>query len=188
MFLQCHFLFYLFFSPFKKLFLNFILCWGVGFPGGATVKKTNLPVSPGDSRDVGLTLHWEGPLEKEMATHSSFAAWRIPWTEEPGGLQSMGSQIDTRLKQLSMHAGVVCLPLATGMEPPPAGLLPLTLWRKACPLPSELCVGPDGPAEVEQIAGRCWLRPDGPFLAEGGYRSFHFGPVDSLWKYYMVFP
>ena len=38
------------------------------------------------------TLGWEDPLEKEMATHSSILAWRIPWTEEPGGLQSMGSQ------------------------------------------------------------------------------------------------
>ena len=42
------------------------------------------------------TLVWsmgqEDPLEKEMATHSSIIAWRIPWTEEPGGLQSMGSQ------------------------------------------------------------------------------------------------
>ena len=38
--------------------------------------------------------HWAGkiPLEKEMATHSSILAWRIPWTEEPGGLQSMVSQ------------------------------------------------------------------------------------------------
>ena len=35
------------------------------------------------------SLSWEDPLEKEMATHSSFLAWRIPWTEEPGGLQSM---------------------------------------------------------------------------------------------------
>ena len=35
---------------------------------------------------------WEDSLEKEMATHSSILAWRIPWTEEPGGLQSMGSQ------------------------------------------------------------------------------------------------
>ena len=35
---------------------------------------------------------WEDPLEKEMATHSSTLAWRIPWREEPGGLQSMGSQ------------------------------------------------------------------------------------------------
>ena len=38
------------------------------------------------------SLGQEDPLEKEMATHSSSLAWRIPWTEEPGGLQSMGSQ------------------------------------------------------------------------------------------------
>ena len=37
-------------------------------------------------------LGWEDPLEKEMATHSSVLAWEIPWTEEPGGLQSIGSQ------------------------------------------------------------------------------------------------
>ena len=35
---------------------------------------------------------WEDPLEEEMTTHSSVLAWRIPWTEEPGGLQSTGSQ------------------------------------------------------------------------------------------------
>ena len=38
------------------------------------------------------SLGWEDPLEKEMATHSSILAWRIPWTEEPGSLQSMGLQ------------------------------------------------------------------------------------------------
>ena len=38
------------------------------------------------------SLGWEDPLEKEMATHSSIPAWGIPWTEEPGGLQSMESQ------------------------------------------------------------------------------------------------
>ena len=38
------------------------------------------------------SLDWEDPLEKGMATHSSILAWRIPWTEEPGGLQFMGSQ------------------------------------------------------------------------------------------------
>ena len=38
------------------------------------------------------SLGWEDPLEKGMATHSSSLAWRIPWTEEPGGLQFMGSQ------------------------------------------------------------------------------------------------
>ena len=38
------------------------------------------------------SLGWEDPLEKKMATHSSILAWEIPWTEEPGRLQSMGSQ------------------------------------------------------------------------------------------------
>ena len=38
------------------------------------------------------SLGWEDPLEKEMVTHSSTLAWKIPWTEEPGRLQSMGSQ------------------------------------------------------------------------------------------------
>ena len=43
------------------------------------------------------SLGQEDPLEKEMTTHSSILAWRIPWTEEPGGLQSMESQSWTRL-------------------------------------------------------------------------------------------
>ena len=38
------------------------------------------------------SLNWEDPLEKEVATHSSILAWRIPWAEKPGGVQSMGSQ------------------------------------------------------------------------------------------------
>ena len=41
-----------------------------------------------------LSPGWEDPLEKEMATHSNTLAWKIPWMEEPGGLQSMGSQSD----------------------------------------------------------------------------------------------
>ena len=40
----------------------------------------------------GQSLGGEDPLEKEMATHSSILAWRIPWTEEPGGLQATGSE------------------------------------------------------------------------------------------------
>ena len=50
-----------------------------------------------------LSLGREDPLEKEMATHSSILAWKIPWTEEPGGLQFMVLQSQTRLNQLSMH-------------------------------------------------------------------------------------
>ena len=52
----------------------------------------NLPVNLEDLRNAGLILRWEGPLEEGMATHSSILAWKIPWTEEPGGLWSMGSQ------------------------------------------------------------------------------------------------
>ena len=42
---------------------------------------------------VGKVLGWEDPLEEGMATHSSIIAWRIPWTEEPGGLQSMSRRV-----------------------------------------------------------------------------------------------
>ena len=49
------------------------------------------------------SLGQEDPLEKEMATHSSNLAWRIPWTEEPGGLQPMGSESDRT--QLLKHTG-----------------------------------------------------------------------------------
>ena len=58
-----------------------------GFTGGSLIK--NLPA---DAGDVGLILGQDDPLEEEMATHSSILAWRIPWTGEPGRLQSMGSQ------------------------------------------------------------------------------------------------
>ena len=47
------------------------------------------------------SLGWEDPLEKEMAALSSILAWRIHWMEEPGGLQSMGSQSQTRLSDLT---------------------------------------------------------------------------------------
>ena len=52
-----------------------------GFPGGSVVK--NLPANAGD---MGLTPRFERSLEEGMATHSSILAWRIPWTEKPGGL------------------------------------------------------------------------------------------------------
>ena len=53
----------------------------------------------GAAGDTGLILGKEDPLEKDLATHSSILAWRIQWTEEPGGLQCMGSQMNwTRLR------------------------------------------------------------------------------------------
>ena len=48
--------------------------------------------SPANEGDAGWILCLEGPLEEEIATHSCILAWKIPWTEEHGGLQSMGSQ------------------------------------------------------------------------------------------------
>ena len=59
----------------------------LGFPGGSDGKESVRNVG-----DPGLILSWEDPLENGMATHSSILAWRIPWTEEPGGLQSTGWQ------------------------------------------------------------------------------------------------
>ena len=52
----------------------------------------NLPANAEKARTQFQSLSWEDPLEKEMATHFSILAWKIPWTEEPGGLRSMGSQ------------------------------------------------------------------------------------------------
>ena len=51
----------------------------------------NLSANAGDIRDVGSISDQEDPLQKEMATQSRLLAWRITWTEEPDGLQSMGS-------------------------------------------------------------------------------------------------
>ena len=58
-----------------------------GFPGGSEDKAFAC-----NAGDPGLIPGLGRPLEKEMATHSSLLAWRIPWTEEPGGLQSTGLQ------------------------------------------------------------------------------------------------
>ena len=69
----------------------------MSFPGGSDSKE-----SACNEGDLGLIPGWErSPGEKEMATHSSILAWRIPWTEEPGKLQSMGLQ---RVGHDSMHA------------------------------------------------------------------------------------
>ena len=73
-----------------------------GFPGDAakhrqpcgvlrTLTKTHLPMQETQKMQV-LSLGWEDPLEGEMATHSSILAWRIPWSEEAGRVQTMGLQ------------------------------------------------------------------------------------------------
>ena len=64
-----------------------LFSWTWCFSGDSVVR--NLPA---EQETWAQSLGWEDPLEKEMATHSSSLAWEILWTEEPGGLQSMGSQ------------------------------------------------------------------------------------------------
>ena len=65
-----------------------------GLPDGASSKKTknNLPAHTGDVRDAGSITELGRSLKEVTATHSSTLAWRIPWTEEPGRLQSVGLQ------------------------------------------------------------------------------------------------
>ena len=58
-----------------------------GFTGGSLIKSL-----PADAGDVGSILGQHDPLEEEMAAHSNILAWRIPWTRDPGRLQSMGLQ------------------------------------------------------------------------------------------------
>ena len=60
------------------------ILYSLDFPGGSVGKASAYNV-----KDLVGSLGWEDPLEKEMATHSSTLAWKIPWTEEPGRLQSM---------------------------------------------------------------------------------------------------
>ena len=58
----------------------------------------NLPANAEDTGDEGSIPGLGRSLEEEMATHSSILAWRIPWTEEPGGLQPLGLQSPTQLR------------------------------------------------------------------------------------------
>ena len=66
-----------------------------GVPGGPMVKK--LPAKAGHAGNMGLILGSRRSLEEEITTHSSILAWESPRTEEPGGLQPMGSQSRTQL-------------------------------------------------------------------------------------------
>ena len=77
-----------------------------GVPGGSVVKNL-----PGKQEMQVRSLSWEDPLEKEMVTHSSILSGRIPWTEEPGGLQSMqlqtvGHELATREQQQDGRKGM----------------------------------------------------------------------------------
>ena len=72
----------------------------MGFPHSSVGKE-----SACQAEDPGF-LNQEDPLEKETAMHSSLLAWRIPWTEKPGGLESMGSQESDTTQRLNHHRRV----------------------------------------------------------------------------------
>ena len=77
-----------------EFFFNCICCQNISFLGCllGLLSWLSGKESPANQETKAELLGWEDPLEKEMAAHSSIPAWEIPWTEEPGGLQSMGSQ------------------------------------------------------------------------------------------------
>ena len=68
----------------------------MGFPDGSLDKESTC--NAGDTGDAGSVSGRDDPLEEEMAIHSSILAWIIPWTEEPGVWQSIGSQSQTQLR------------------------------------------------------------------------------------------
>ena len=68
----------------------------------------NLPANEGDARDRSSIPGWEDPLEEEMATHSSILAWKIPWTEESGRLQSVGHKESDMTERLTHTHPLSC--------------------------------------------------------------------------------
>ena len=75
-------------QPVCVLWLEYL----IHFHSRASLVAQRLKLLPAMWETWVRSLGWEDPLEKEMATHSSILAWRIPWTEKLGGLQSTGSQ------------------------------------------------------------------------------------------------
>ena len=98
--LHYHLYYNLYSHVYLSLFICFLFCFFIGLsvfyglPGWLNVKESTC--NAGDIETQVQSLGWENPLEKEMATHSSILAWKIPRLEEPWGLQCMGSQkLDT---------------------------------------------------------------------------------------------
>ena len=84
------------------------------------------------------SLGWEDALEKGMATHSSILAWRIPWTEEPGGLQSMGPQSRTGLSNQHTPQGQCLTREGNTQETPEMTLSSVYGWALLGPVPFAL--------------------------------------------------
>ena len=95
------------FSSLEFLFIfTVVYVSSLGFWGGTNGKELDCKCRRYESRVWSLWLlscRQEDALEESLAFHSHILAWWIPWTEDPGGLQSMGSQSQTQLKQLSTH-------------------------------------------------------------------------------------
>ena len=87
------------------MYISLYILWG--FPEGSDGKESACNVA-----DLALILDWDDPMEKEMATHSSILAWRIPLTEVPGGLQPVGSHT------LLSHKEESDLPICNNMDGP----------------------------------------------------------------------
>ena len=85
---------------------NFYL-WHASAELRASLVAQMVKILPAVQKTWVRSLGWEDPLQKGTATRSSILAWRIPWTEEPGGLQSMGSQSQTRLSHTHTHRSLV---------------------------------------------------------------------------------
>ena len=76
----------------------------LGLPGGSVVK--NMPDNEGD---MVWSLGWEDPPGQEVTTYSRILAWKIPWTEEPGGIQSMGGkELDITEHSSAQHSKRAC--------------------------------------------------------------------------------
>ena len=120
----------------------------------AVLEVKNLPASAGDLRDSGSILRsGKIPLEEDTVTHSSILAWRIPWTEEPGGLQSVGSKGVTT--EASYHACGHYSPTETTPDPHPHAFPPLT-----------------HPSPISLPCGLPFLLP-----LSGPFRSLNFSPA-----------
>ena len=85
-----------------------LTCWMLPIPWTlASLVAQTIKNPPAVEETWVQPLSWEDLLEKEMVTHSNILAWRIPWTEEPGGLQSMGHKESDRTEQLT-HMHIEC--------------------------------------------------------------------------------
>ena len=128
--------------------------------------RTHLPRQETWVRSLGQ----EDPLEEEMATRSSVPAWRIPWTEEPGGLQSMGSHrvghdfVTKRWQQIEQNRDLT-LKESFLVKHGPTGFRGGTVrrawresvWRKGCLQPRRAGDGPQGPRSRRAAGAQAWV-------------------------------